>query len=351
MNNFENGARIDTRPEEKKLKDFRIEELVSAPEPVPWIEKPQEQWRKFPDQYQNGSGSCVAQTIKKLGGINLSLKNKEYVELSATDIYQSRSNRPGSGMIGVESFDLWRSKGLTLEALVPSRGMSDEEIDSYKIEPYKQEVGKVFAIKNHVGLPVGDIETVASTIQKTKKGVMTWFYFTNKEWSQFVPEVIDETLTVSSSKALRHSVAAVDYTIYKGEKALIIEDSSPFGGLYRRVITESMFAKRNWFARYGTSFEFEAGTTTKPSHQFYNDLKFSTVFNTNPEVVILQDCLKWEGLFPSDRDSTGYYGAITAKAVYDFQKKYQVASNEELDALQGRSVGPKTRAMLNQVFL
>jgi len=347
---FINGAQIDTRPDEEKIKDFRLEEVVSAPEPVLWKEKLPERWRLFPDQYQNGSGSCVAQTIKKLGGIALSLKNKSFVELSATPIYQSRSNRPDSGMIGVEAFELWRKKGLTLESLVPSRAMSDAEMDAYEVEQYKLDIGKVFALKNHVGLPVGDIETIASTIQKTKKGVMVWFYFTSKEWGQFVPKVIDDTLTLRSEKVSRHSVAAVDFTLYKGEKALIIEDSSPFGGLYRRVITESFLQKRNWFARYGTSFEFEAGSTLKPSHIFNRDLKFNDTFNIDPEVVILQDCLKWDGTFPSDRDSTGYYGAITAKAVFDFQKKYKVAPDAELDVLQGRSVGPKTRALLNTMF-
>lgn len=67
--------------------------------------------------------------------------------------------------------------------------------------------------------------------------------------------------------------------------------------------------------------------------------------DTSQAVVLLQWKLKGLGLF--DRIPTGYYGDITAAAVYAFQKKFNVAPLIELDALKGRSVGPKTRAMLN----
>lgn len=347
---FMNGAAIDTRLDSEKIKDFELAEVVSAPAAVVWREKEEKDWRTFPEQNQKGSGSCVAQTVKKLAGIQLFLKEGKYVDFSATSIYQERSNKPDGGMIGVESFEIWRKTGISLEALVPSQKMDDAQMDALKIENYEKEIGKIFRINNHVGLPVGDIETVASTIQQTKKGVMVWFFFTNAEWSPLVPVIIDPALTIA--KGLRHSVTAVDYLLYKGKKALLIEDSSHFGGRTRRVVTEDFFKKRNWFARYGTSFQFESGDAwpTKPKHTFLNDLYFSEVVVHDAEVTALQDCLKYEGLFPADRDSTGYYGAITASAVLAFQKKYQVASTEELNKLQGRRVGAKTRAKLNELF-
>lgn len=347
---FMNGAAIDTRPDSEKLKDFQLEELVSAPAPVVWKEKEEKDWRTFPDQNQDGSGSCVAQTVKRLAGIQMFLKEGKYVDFSATSIYQERSNKPAGGMVGVESFEIWRKSGISLEVLVPSQKMNDTQMDAVKIENYEKEIGKIFRIDNHVGLPVGDIETVASTIQQTQKGVMVWFFFTSAEWSPLVPVIIDHSLTIA--KGLRHSVTAVDYFLYKGKKALLIEDSSHFGKRTRRIVTEDFFKRRNWFARYGTSFHFETGTSwpTKPKHSFNRDLTFSESFVYDAEVVALQDCLKYEGLFPADRDSTGYYGSVTSKAVLAFQKKYQVASTAELDELQGRVTGTKTRAKLNEIF-
>ncbi len=69
--------------------------------------------------------------------------------------------------------------------------------------------------------------------------------------------------------------------------------------------------------------------------------------DTSQSVALLQWKLKGLGLF--DRIPTGYYGDITAMAVLTFQKKFNVAPANELDGLKGRSVGPKTRAMLNSL--
>ena len=97
MNNeehFLSGALIDVRPEEEKENDYHFGEIVAAANPVSWVEKPQSAWRKFPIFNQDGSGSCVAQTLAKLLGILYWLKNQLYVHFSATHIYQRRSNKP-----------------------------------------------------------------------------------------------------------------------------------------------------------------------------------------------------------------------------------------------------------------
>lgn len=68
------------------------------------------------------------------------------------------------------------------------------------------------------------------------------------------------------------------------------------------------------------------------------------------EVVALQDALKKDGVFPKNVLSTGFYGNITRIAVITFQKKYRVASPQEIAYLNGKTVGPKTRAQLNKLF-
>lgn len=351
---FQSGAILDTRTEEAKLSDYKFEELVVAINPVNWIDKVQGAWRKFPIFNQDGSGSCVAQTLAKLLGILYYLKNQLYIHFSATHIYQRRANKPSSGMNGIDAFTIGK-QGVTLEELVPSQSMNDGQMDGVQIPQYKKDVGSVFKIGNYLTVPIKDIDTIASIIQTTEKGVMVWFYFQGDEWTD-VPEIKNPNLDLYASSTGRHSVTAVDFTMYAGEKALIIEDSwGKFAGFNgQRVIRESFFKARNFFAAYPMTFQFEDQTQPQPApvnpKPKYNFTKVLTFEMRDQDVKALQDILKYEGLFPSNVVSTGYYGSITAKAVLAFQRKYKVASEAELTSLAGRRVGIKTLAKLNELY-
>lgn len=353
---FQSGAVIDARPEAEKENDYRFEEIVAAVNPVNWVEKAREQWRKFPIFNQDGSGSCVAQTEAKELGIMRWLKDKIYVHFSATDIYQRRANKPSGGMGAVDARGIVR-RGTTLEVLAPSQAMTDAQMDSAVVEDYKRKVGEVFAVPNFVEITQRSIDTIASVIQTTGKGVMVWFYFQYDEWTD-MPEVKNTGLNLYAGSTNRHSVTAVDFTTYNGKKALIIEDSwgPTFGLNGQRIITEDFFNARCWYAGYLVNFQFEdqtqplpqpAPVNPKPRYRFAKPLEFGM---KNADVTALQNILKYEGLFPNNTASTGYYGAITAKAVHQFQVKYNVAPKAELDALQGRRVGEKTIQKLNALY-
>lgn len=329
------GALLDTRSQEEKNRDYKFGEIVSAVEPVIWVEKPQSAWRKFPISNQNGSGSCVAQTLKKLYGIYLYLKTGVWVPISASHIYQRRINKPAAGMGGTDVFTV-AQKGTTLEAFAPSENMSDAQMDSVNVIPFMEKIGETFKLGQYVVVSPTDIDTVASIIQKTGKGVMVWFYFTYPEWTN-VPKVINPNLVKEAPSTLRHSVAAVDYTLYdsgenKGKvKSIIIDDSwgnqTAMNG--QRVITEDFFNKRNFFAAHFQNFAFE-DVIVKPSY--------------NETIVSLQDCLKAEGLFPTNVESSGVYGPITIKAVNKFQVKYGI------DPVGTGTVGPKTKLKLHSLY-
>ncbi len=344
---FLSGTNVDTRSASDQQKDYKFQEIVVSAAPVNWVEKTEAQWRKFPDQEQDGSGSCVAQTIKKLACISLWLKEKVFVIFSATHIYQRRSNKPTSGMIGVEAFNLWKDGGITLEQLAVSENMNDSQMDAEVIEPYKQSIGTNFKIGGHVGIDSGAFETVASVIQETGKGVMAWFYFTGTEWSPMFPVILEPNLDMNS--AARHSVAVVDFCLHNGKKYLIIEDSAHFGGITRRLISEEFFKARNWLLRYPMNFSFnpEPEPSLKPKYTFTKTLNFGM---TDPDVIALQNILKFEGLFATNIASTGYYGAISSKAVLAWQKLHNVAPNTELDPLMGRSFGPKSVLAANSIY-
>lgn len=341
------GANLDTRSDKEKVRDYKFEEIVAAVNPVNWMEKPQSQWRTFPIFNQDGSGSCVAQTMAKLLGILYWIKNQIYVHFSATHIYQRRANRPNSGMAGVDAFNVAR-EGVTLEELVPSQGLTDAQMDGLQIPQYKKDVGEVFKIGNFVKLPSKDIETIASVIQTTGKAVMVWFYFKIDEWTN-QPEIKDPILDMNAPTTARHSVSAVDYFLKNGKKCLLIEDSwgpgYALGG--RRIITDDFFKERNWFAAYPMNFAFDNPAPEKPRYLFTKTIQFG---DKDPDVKALQDILKYEGFFPQNADSTGYYGAITSKGVLQFQTKHKVDAQSVLELLAGRTVGPMTIRKLNEIY-
>ena len=367
MHEYNNtGALIDNRTEEQKLKDFNIKEFVASVAVVDWKEKPETAWRKFPDQEQDGSGSCVAQTTKKLAGILVWLREGVWLPLSGTSIYQNRSGKPNGGMIGVEAFDIWKNKGISLEALVPSQNLSDAGMDAIVPTESALKIGEVFKISGHLGIDNGDFETVASVIQQTGKGVMVWFFFNSAEWSKLIPEVIDTSMTANNAWG-RHSVAVVDFFLFNGKKYLLIEDSAHFGGLTRRLISEEFFKARNFFVRYPMNLKYADVTTPTPApvehFTFVEPMRFIPLDTETGSITIpvlheaqkkyvveLQNLLKRLGLFPINIASTGYYGALTARSVLAFQKKYNVAPFYELDSLKGEYVGAKTRAKLNELY-
>ena len=349
---FKSGALPDTRSEEEKLKDFKFKEVVATANPVAWSVKTPDQFRKFPIYNQNGSGSCVAQSMAKEMGIMRWLKDGVYVHFSAADLYQQRSNKPTPGMIAVDAHDIARKNGVTLEILSPSQNMTDLQMDSLAVAAYKKQVGSVFKISNYVELPLMDIETVASVIQTTNKGVMVWFYFKYDEWTDY-PTIKHANLNIDATGTLRHSVTAVDFAIVNGKKSIIIEDSwgPNFGLSGQRVISEDFFKKRNFYAAYLTQFKFDDPITPivpKPNHTFTKVMKFG---DTSDDVRFLQDTLRFLGHYPINAASTGYYGAITSKAVLEFQKKYQVASVPELEALAGRTFGQTSLQKINALLM
>lgn len=376
------GILFDERPEEvKQTQDVQFAEVVASVNPVQWREKPTAEIRKFPIFNQNGSGSCVAQTTAKLAGIMYWLDNgkTDYVHFSATHIYQRRSNKPAAGMAGENAFQI-AAEGITLEELVPSQNMSDEQMDSVVIQKYKVDVGKIFKFGKPVEVPAGDIETVASVIQTTGKGVMVWFYWLIDEWTS-IPVVKYPNLNLYAATTARHSVTAVDFTILGpsnvpnnpevwGKKALVIDDSwgSSYGAAGQRFVTEDFFKARNWYSRHVQRFTFQeaqedAPVTPSLKYYFSNKLEFipwdakknqpqNMVLHEaqKKDVVALQNILKAEGFLAKNVDSTGYYGALTALAVLELQKKYLTVPLQDLLDLGGKSVGPKTLEFLNQKY-
>lgn len=91
----------------------------------------------------------------------------------------------------------------------------------------------------------------------------------------------------------------------------------------------------------------EQEPTYSISYHFTADIKYG---DRTPDVEKLQKCLIELGYIKKSVKPTGYYGDITAEGVYKFQVEHNVSDLVELNRLQGRIVGVKTRARLNMLF-
>lgn len=328
------GALLDTRGDEEKKTDIHFDEMVAGASAVNWTVKKWSDFRRFPVQDQSSSMSCVWQTIRKLMRVMFKVNRGLDLDFSASYGYRKRSNYPQGGTMASDAYKT-AEQGVTLNALMPSDNLSEVEMNNVEIESYHDVVAEGFKLPYHIELPAGDVETIASVIQTTKKAVMLWFYFSGTEWSVDVPTINDPSNTPYTQNITRHSVAGVDFGIFNGEKGIFIEDSAHFGGKWERFVPESFFKIRNFYASYPINFSFEPGGNVDP-----NAVKSKPSYTGS--VTSLQDCLKYEGVFPTNIQSTGVYGAITTKAVEDFQKKYLLESVG--------TVGPKTTAVLKNLY-
>jgi hypothetical protein len=294
-----NGC-LDTQTSEQKLKNYKFSEFVTAPQPVKWEER---SYRTLPViRDQDGSGQCVCMTYATELGIIFQQKYGVWMDFSSSFPYQARTNPNVSGCNSVDVFDVFPKIGNVFEKDMPSQKMTDTQAMAVKKLAYFDDLAKIYKVKR-IGLPL-DFETIASTIQATGKGVMVWFKFSTGEWTD-IPTLSDKPITSG------HSVTAIDFILKNGKKYLVIQDS--WGLQYAikgyRLISEEYFNARCFLAGYLMNFDF-----TQPDVR----PKF------DGSVYSLQDCLKYERLFPSNVPSSGVLGTVTKNALIDFQKRYNI---------------------------
>lgn len=337
------GALDDPRTPEEKDKDFRAEEIMAMGQ-VEWREKPESEWRRFPIFDQSSSGSCVAMTkAKELGVLNF-LEEGHFMKLSPRDIYSRRANFPRAGMWGADANNIAIKHGATLESLMPSMGRSETEMNMQGDRERSFEViAKVFRPSAWFALPF-NIDAIANIILNKKRGVDVWFRFDMAEWDLPVP-VINPNSTLS----LHHAVCAVDATLYKGRKALVIEDSwgTRRGINGRRIITEDWISRMTWSSYFEDMDNWELlndKQITLPRYVFTRNLK---VGDRGVDVAQLQRCLGYLKdstgyLFPLTQEPTGNFFGVTRRAVERFQRMKSLTVNGAVDA--------PTRIKLNKVF-
>lgn len=326
-------------PDPVDERDFRHEEIVPRSDTfriANWTEKPQEDWRKFPIFSQDGSGSCVGQTVAKLLGIENFVEEGKFVQFSARDIY-SRGYQYESGMIYRDGMDIGYKFGSTIEQLMPSQNMGEDAMrKSGDRTTFTDQTALVGKGGNYFALPL-NFDSIANVVL-TGKSVALGTRFNTGQWNS------GEVQTTANGQ-YGHATAVVDFTIWKGKKALVFDNSwgESWGFYGQGVITEDQLPGVNSAWYYGNLPNDWRNQTqpqpTKPKFEFTRDLK---VGMNNNDVSMLQECLKYEQLFPSSIPSTGYFGGVTLDAVKKLQVKYGID--------QTGYVGQQTRARLNELF-
>lgn len=293
------GAIMPTEAQLAELPKFN--ELVASVNTVTWKQLDINKIPKYPVYSQDGSSSCVAMSVSLIATILYYIRTGVMMMFSPAYIYQQRSNRPDSGMIGTNAFSL-ASKGMLPEVLMPDQNIGEVAMNAVKVQPWFQKVAEVFAFEDTlVQLPLKDIETVASVIQTTGKPVNVWFEFFRSEWTS-IPVASQLIGTF-----LRHSVVAIDYGIWQGERAIAIQESwgegaTQYGAI--RIITSSFYQKRNIFAAYPRRFKFD--TSASP-------------ISFDGTIISAQKCMKKEGFFPLDVPFFENWGNVSRQSAIKFQ--------------------------------
>jgi len=328
------GVIEDPRSEKEKLRDFKSEGLVASAIPLQWKEK--EVFKSYLIKNQDGSSSCVAQATSKLLGIHEVSEGREYKNLSPKFIYTRRQNYPSGGMYFQNALEIAVKDGSCLEESLPS-DMTGESFMNDKTQeiPTCANEALEYKAKGYVALPI-DVDKIAEVMEQGY-GVLLGFKFDYDEWTTY------PSLHADSNLACHHGVAGIDYGLVKGKKYISIDDSwgPKYGKGGQRFISEEFLETRCTYAGYVVSLVYEP-QDEEFHYQWVRNMRFYGIHNVAKDVMALQKALQTRGYFPKNGKIDGIFGAITLKAVKDFQKSYALKA----DGI----VGPKTLLVLNKQF-
>lgn len=241
-------------------------------------------------------------------------------------------------MTSKDAFSIAIRTGTCRESVMLSELLSDPEIDALPYPTNYEKLNDEVLPTSYVTLPIS-FDYVAGIVER-EGCAMLWVNTDSKSWNRDTP-------TVGGQKGgVLHSVVAVDTFTYKGAQYILIEDSwGKFDNLDRqRLLSREFFDEAVFYAATFLTFKFDSDTDQHFA-PFDTDLEYG---HSSNEIIRLQDFLRSRGFFPKNTNSTGYYGNITAKSVYNYQIANNVAPLAELQALAGRRVGPRTRSKMNE---
>jgi len=345
-NNFL-GVRPDPRSVQEKSKDWQYEETARAV-PFTWKEKTTSEIKFLSKRNQDGSSSCMAQSGAKLLGNENVVEEGVYNEMSATPLYQARVNKDG-GMYQQDCLSIMCKPVVCMEADLPSQNLNETQINTpYTLTDKMKADAEKYRAGGYAFVPI-NIDKIASIIADGK-AVQLVVYFAREEWwGNVVPPLLFPNLKIGDTAALHHGIAAVDFFLHNGEKALGIEDSAIIAGENgQRIITESFLIKRCYGAGYLLPLPNNHADVIKPKHTFFTPLNYG--MRNNLDVKSFQDILKYEKFMLNSVPSTGNFLALTAQATIKWQVAHGIYDFQNEKNLWKVRVGPKSLIILRQIY-
>lgn len=351
MKKYTSGCLDDNRLIEDKEKDYMAEEIVAfsgvdIPE-IDYKDIPHYKIDGFKIRNQASSGSCVAQTLANMIAIEVYRQTGVWHDLSASFIYQRRSNKGTMGMIGVDAMNIAKNDGTIFDNLMPSQNMGESAINSVPEAIHYAKIAKAFAGFGFAFLPFNIDKIAEIQLKDIKRGIpkpiMTWYRFPRPEWNS------EPKAGNSKTDIVHHSVTAIIPGKRKGVKGLYTVDSwghdrTTEKGM--RFISEDYITKRMTFCAYLDDFNTKwIGNDQVPDLLKPKTKLLSRTLRMGMEgedVKELQTILKYDEKFPQKSNITGYFGSVTRKAVIQFQKE----NNLEADGI----CGPNTIKKLKEKF-
>jgi hypothetical protein len=353
QNEYFTGVLEDTRTPEEKEKDWSARELIAGAPKLDWVRKEPGDLSHFPIWSQYKTSACVAFGKARQVSFEIFRLTGVWIDLSPASIYQLRSNAPGLGMIIPNANEIVNKSGVTLEALMKSQNLTEDQIMAVHRSKVADLIAKAIAeaVVSYLYIPVGvpeSIENIAQIIDR--KHAAGLLIFAQPDEYTETPKILYPNLTYSQA-SIRHFVDGTDF--YKNDQygeVLWIDDSwgvgNGIGG--HRNFTPEFIQKRCILADYVDIFEFDPGAGNVPKVSFQRDLSMG--MKADSDVKTLQKMLQYEGDFPADQETTGNYGPITAEAVLKWQLRNGIASLQEIQGLGGTKFGPKSRAFANKKY-
>jgi len=312
-----NGIVEDPRSLFAKGQDYKTSDLAMGDIKLDWKEYNEEDFKPLIIQNQDGSSSCVAQAVSKILAMHEIKEGKDYTRLCPKFIYTRRENYPDGGMWLPNALDIAVKHGSCPEAFMPCDNKGESFMnDKAELKACVEQASK-FKGKAYFQI-VGGIDEIAKVIEQGY-GVLLGARFDYDEWTD-VP-----TLHADSKREVGHGIAGTRYCLYKGEKAIMIEDSwgPTYGKGGVRILTESFIKNRVFYAGYITSLEDVKFIFTKTLKMGSKGL----------DVKMLQTKL--------NLTVDGIFGLKTKTAVKHFQGLHNLVP----DGI----VGKKTNAELNKL--
>lgn len=333
------GVLPDTRSVSEQSKDWQATELLDAGIMTPVFRTVgKNEWNKYTLRDQDGSGSCVSQAIAKGFEVLYKKQTGKTVVFSATPIYQKRQGKPNGGMYIHDAFAIAIKSGTCPESYMPSQKMSDKQMDAATLPANYEEINDMLDAIAYVAMPA-DFDYVAAWIEQNGYASIH-IAADRKNWSKDFPSL------GSKSRGILHATAGVDAVTYEGVQYIVIEDSWGEFGEFKgqRLLSREVF--NDMFTRGAGFTVLEYDVTDRLKFQPFT-VKMEQG-QTSDEVAKLQTYLREKGYFPQGTRSTGYYGNITALAVYNFQMANKVASPAILNKYKGKYCHEATLKAINK---